>query len=51
VLPVKYREVIVLHYLEGYGIKEIAAALSLSESAVKMRLTRGRELLKSELSR
>ena len=49
-LPVKYREVIVLHYLEGYAIKEIASALSLSESAVKMRLTRGRELLKEQLS-
>ena len=49
-LPVKYREVIVLHYLEGYGIKEIAAALTIGESAVKMRLTRGRELLKKELS-
>ena len=49
-LPVKYREVIVLHYLEGYGIKEIARVLSLGESAVKMRLTRGRELLKGALS-
>lgn len=49
-LPVKYREAVVLHYLEGYGIREIAETLSVSESAVKMRLARGRELLKADLS-
>ncbi len=48
-LPIKYREAIVLHYFEGYGISEIADMLSLSESAVKMRLSRGRELLKADL--
>jgi len=50
-LPVKYREVIVLHHLEGYALQEIADTLGLGLSAVKMRLTRGREMLKAELQR
>ena len=48
-LPVKYREVIVLHHLEGYPLQAIADMLGLGLSAVKMRLTRGRELLKDVL--
>lgn len=50
-LPDKYRTVIILHYLEDIAVEEIAAALSLSVSAVKMRLMRGREMLKTELER
>ena len=42
----KYRTVILLHHLEGFSIDEISKALSLSPSAVKMRLSRGREELK-----
>ena len=49
-LPVKYREVIVLHHLEGYSVKEIALALSISESGVKMRLSRGRDILKDAIT-
>ncbi len=48
-LPEKYKTVIHLHYFEGYKIAEISNILTLSESAVKMRLKRGRELLKIEL--
>ncbi|MBO4954009.1 MAG: RNA polymerase sigma factor [Clostridia bacterium] len=48
-LPHKYRTVITLHYLEGFSVAEIGAALNLSESAVKMRLSRGREQLKPKL--
>lgn len=43
------KDVLILHYLEGYQIKEIAKILGISESAVKMRLKRGREKLKQEL--
>ena len=50
-LPLKYREAIVLHHLEGYSVAEIANMMGLSESAIKMRLTRGRDLLKDTLSR
>ncbi len=49
VLPQKYKSVIVLHYLEGYSVEETAKILKLSISAVKMRLSRGREFLKSSL--
>ena len=48
-LPETYRGPIHLHYYEGYSVAEVAALLRLSPSAVKMRLKRGRELLKLEL--
>lgn len=48
-LPEKYRLPIHLHYYEGYSVSEIGAILKLGQSAVKMRLKRGRELLKMEL--
>jgi RNA polymerase sigma-70 factor (ECF subfamily) len=41
-----YRTVLVLFYIEGKTIKEIASILDVTESAVKMRLTRAREKLK-----
>lgn len=50
-LPEKYRGVVILHYLEGYSVEEIAKILQLSASAVKMRLKRGREFLKEELEK
>ena len=48
-LPEKYKAPIHLHYYEGYSVAEVARILKLGESAVKMRLKRGRELLKLEL--
>lgn len=48
-LPDTYRLPIHLHYYEGYSVAEIAEILKLSQSAVKMRLKRGREFLKIEL--
>lgn len=48
-LPSKYREVLLLHYVEGYQGKEIAGMLKLSESAVRKRLERGREKLRAML--
>lgn len=45
-LPEKYRAVVVLHYLEGYSVEETASLLKLSISAVKMRLSRGRDCIK-----
>ena len=48
-LPEKYRIVIHLFYHEDYNIREIAAIMHLSEANVKVRLTRGRKLLKSVL--
>ncbi len=48
-LPLKYRTVIHLYYYEGYQVHEISQMIRISESAVKMRLQRGRKLLKLEL--
>ena len=48
-LPVKLREVILLHYYQGLKVNEIADALGLSQSSVSGRLKRGRERLKSLL--
>lgn len=48
-LPFKYKAVIHLFYYEDYPVKQIAEALRISESAVKMRLQRGREMLRMEM--
>ena len=46
-LSEKYSTVIYLFYYEEMKISEIAEALGLSQSAVKQRLSRGREKLKN----
>ncbi|NBI09484.1 sigma-70 family RNA polymerase sigma factor [Colidextribacter sp. OB.20] len=48
-LPEQYKLPIHLHYYEGYSVAEIGEILKLGQSAVKMRLKRGREMLKLEL--
>ena len=48
-LPEQYKAPIHLHYCEGYSVAEIGEILHLGQSAVKMRLKRGRDLLKLEL--
>lgn len=46
-LPAEQRETIVLHELEGWLVDEIAALHGVSASAVKSRLSRGRERLRA----
>jgi RNA polymerase sigma factor (sigma-70 family) len=48
-LPTKYRDVLYLHYFEGYKVNELVKLLKLNESTIKTRLKRARELLKKEL--
>ena len=48
-LPEKYRIVIHLYYYEDYLVSEIAEVLKLTQSNVKIRLSRGRKLLKQAL--
>lgn len=43
------REALVLMYLQGYGVRDIAEMTDASLSAVKMRIKRGRDALKDEL--
>ena len=45
-LPADYRVTIVLHYIEGYSVKEIAQILKVTEGTVKSRLSRGRRKLR-----
>lgn len=44
-IPEKFRIVMVLYYVEEYRIAEIADIIHKSDSAVKMRLQKGRRLL------
>lgn len=48
-LPVKYREVLVLYYYEELNVKEISSILEQPEGTVKSKLARGRNLLKKQL--
>lgn len=49
-LPQTYREPLVLFYREHQSIENVAAALDLTEDAVKQRLSRGRKLLAEEVA-
>ena len=49
-LPEKYRVAIHLFYYEDMAVKDIAECLQISEGSVKMRLSRGRDLLKQKLT-
>ncbi|MBH0173615.1 sigma-70 family RNA polymerase sigma factor [Fictibacillus sp. 23RED33] len=44
-LPLKYREVILLHYYKEFSVGEIGELLSMNESTVKTRLSRARRVL------
>lgn len=45
-LPDKFRMVLVLYYVEEYSIEEISKIIGKTTSAVKMRLQKGRRLLR-----
>lgn len=47
-LPDKLRLPMVLHYLEGYDVQEVAAMLRLPEGTIKSRLARGRKKMKQD---
>lgn len=49
-LPESLRLPVVLHYVEGYSVKEIARMLRVPTSTVRGRLERGRRALRLELS-
>lgn len=48
-LPEEMRMCVTLYYLEGYSVRETAALLEITESAVKNRLARARAKLRTEL--
>ena len=49
-LPEKYRNVIYLHYYEGYGVNEIAQILGSKPSTISSQLNRARAKLKTLLT-
>lgn len=50
VLPLRMREVVLLHYVEDLSCEEVAAILGTSPGAVRVRLHRAREQLREELA-
>lgn len=50
-IPVRYVGPLTLCYLEGLGLRETARVLSLAPNTLKMRLHRGRALLRRRLTR
>ena len=49
-LSEEIRLTVTLYYMEGYSVKEIAALMNTTESAVKNRLARARDKMKKELA-
>ena len=45
-MPLIYREALMLRYHEEQSIRDVAAALQVSQSAAKMRISRGLEMLR-----
>lgn len=50
-IPEKHSSVITLHYLEGFSGEETASILMITQSGVKMRLSRGRKALRRYIER
>lgn len=48
-LSVKYREVLVLYYLEEFSVQEISRILEQPEGTIRSKMSRGRTLLKEKL--
>lgn len=48
-LPAKYKDVVYLHYYEGYTAPEISRILNMNQNTVYTRLTRAKELLRNKL--
>ena len=47
----KYRVTLLLHYYEGYSIREIAQIMNIPEKTVSIRLARGRKILREMLAK
>ncbi len=48
-LPAEFKEVVLLHYYQGYGVSDIAAMLDIAEGTVSSRLSRARTRLQKDL--
>ncbi|HWB61682.1 MAG TPA: RNA polymerase sigma factor [Chthoniobacteraceae bacterium] len=50
-IPADYREPMVLYYREAQSVEKVAAALELSQEAVRQRLSRGRVMLNERVAK
>ena len=48
-MPEIYRTPLLLYYMEGFKVREIAQILDLNENTVKTRISAGRKKLKTSL--
>ena len=48
-VPKRYSETLILYYVNGFSIKEIANMLGIKENSVSCRLVRGREMLRKQI--
>ena len=48
-LPAEFKETVLLHYYQGFSIKEIAAMLGVAEGTISSRLNRARKRLEKSL--
>ena len=48
-LPAEFKEVVLLHYYQGYGVSEISDMLDIAEGTVSSRLSRARSRLQNLL--
>ena len=48
-LPADFKEVVLLHYYQGYGVSEIAEMMEVAEGTVSSRLSRARARIAKEL--
>lgn len=49
-IPQPYRETMVLYYRQGQSTAQVAAAMETTDSGVRQRLTRGRQMLREEMA-
>jgi RNA polymerase sigma-70 factor, ECF subfamily len=49
-LPMRQRQCVVLHHLQGYGVDELSVLLGISSGTVKSALFRGRDALRRSLT-
>ncbi len=48
-LPAEFKEVVLLHYYQGYGVAEISRILDIAEGTVSSRLSRARKRIERDL--
>jgi RNA polymerase sigma-70 factor (ECF subfamily) len=49
-LPIKHKEIIILHYYQQFTIREISEMLKIPEGTIRTRLFRARELLRKNVT-